>query len=319
MTRPRIGVSGCIAGLAVRFDGGGGRDRFLLDTVAPLADLVTFCPEVEAGMGAPRDTIRLVRRTRAVAPRAVVTRSGEDWTDRLTATSGDIADRLESESLSGIVVRRNSPTCGLERVRVYDWNGVPSKEGVGLFTRVLQERFPLLAIEEDGRLNDPRIREAFFERVFAHARLRALFDDGDWTRGDVVRFHTAEKLLLLSHSTTQYRQLGRLVAQVGVLDRKEFSEAYRHGFLSAMAEMATPGRQVNALQHAAGFIKNDAGPEEKARLTEAIDDYAAGLVPLVVPIAVIRSRAARRQPSWLTSQTWFQPHPKVLKLRTWTP
>jgi len=319
MNRPRIGVSGCIAGLAVRFDGGGGRDKFLLDTVAPLADLVTFCPEVEAGMGAPRDTIRLVRRTRDADVRAVVTKSGEDWTERLAAASNDIARRLESESLSGIVVRRNSPTCGLERVRVYDWNGVPSKEGVGLFTRILRERFPLLAIEEDGRLNDPRIREAFFERVFAHSRLRDLLDGGDWTRGDVVRFHTVEKLLLLSHSTKEYRTLGRLVATMSSLGREEFSNLYRQGFLSAMAEAATPGRQVNALQHAAGFIKNDAGPDEKARLSEAIDDYAAGLTPLVVPIAVIRSRAARRQSSWLTSQTWFQPHPKVLKLRTWTP
>jgi uncharacterized protein YbgA (DUF1722 family)/uncharacterized protein YbbK (DUF523 family) len=318
-SRPRIGVSGCIAGLAVRFDGGAGKDAFLLGPVAEHADLVTFCPEVEAGMGTPRDTIRLVRRDDRSAPRAVANRSGDDWTERLVATSTAIAERLAGESLSGVVVRRNSPSCGLERVRVYDWNGVPEKRGVGLFVQALRARFPLLAIEEDGRLHDPRLREAFLERVFAHARLRDLLDDGTWRRRDVVEFHSREKLLLLSHSPQGTRELGRLVSGLGAMDRDAFADAYREGFLRAMAEPATPGRQVNALHHAAGFVKHDADPLEKESLVTAIDEYASGLVPLVVPLAVLRTRMSRRPAPWLASQTWLQPHPKVLKLRTWIP
>jgi len=319
MSRPVIAVSGCIAGESVRFDGGHGKDGFLLGAVSEVADLVTFCPEVEAGMGVPRNTIRLVRRDKDATPRAIENKTGHDWTEKLEATSRAIADRLATQSLSGVVLRRNSPTCGMERVRVYDWNGVPNKDGVGLFAQELQRRFPLLAIEEDGRLHDGRLREAFFERVFAHARLRGVFDAGTYTSGDVVAFHTREKLLLLSHSPGIYRQLGRLVAAQKTHPRAEFASEYRRMFLSALAEPATPGRQVNALQHAAGFVKHDSGPAEKAHLQTVIADYSAGLVPLVVPVSVLRSRAASRQSPWLAAQTWLEPHPKVLRLRTWLP
>ncbi len=319
MTRPVIAVSGCIAGEAVRFDGGHGKDKFLLNQVAPLADLVTFCPEYEAGMGAPRETIRLVRQRKDGLTSVVGNKSGEDWTERLQATCDSIADRLAAMDLSGIVVRRNSPTCGMERVRVYDWNQVPSRDGVGLFVQTLRRRFPLLAIEEDGRLHDARLREAFFERVFAHSRLRELLDDGLWTRSDVVRFHSREKLLLLSHSPRHYRELGSLVARVKELPREAFAEQYQALFLTCLAQPASPGRQVNALQHAAGFLKKFAASEEKARLSEVISDYGSGLLPLAVPIAVLRAGIARQSPSWLSSQTWLDPHPKQLRLRTWVP
>ncbi|MCO4771928.1 MAG: DUF1722 domain-containing protein [Deltaproteobacteria bacterium] len=319
MTRPVIAVSGCIAGESVRFDGGFGKDAFLLNQVAPFADLVTFCPEVEAGMGTPRNTIRLVRASRSEETRVIQNKTGDDWTERLRATSREIAARLAAANLSGVVVRRNSPTCGLERVRIYDWNAVPSKEGVGVFVQALRERFPLLAIEEDGRLRDARIREAFFERVFAHARLRELLDAGTWRARDVVAFHSREKLLLLSHSPKVYREMGRLVARVGSMERAPFAAAYAELFLSAMAEPATPGRQVNTLQHAAGFLKRDSLPAEKARLANIISDYAAGLLPLAVPVAVLRAGIARTQPSWLSAQSWLAPHPKQLRLRTWVP
>lgn len=315
-TRPRLAVSGCLAGQSVRFDGGHGRDGLLLDHVAEWADLVTFCPEVDV-LGAPRNTVRLVRGDGGL--RVIENKTGLDRTELLSRRAAEIADDLAAQDLSGVVVRRASPTCGMERVRVYDHNGVPSKEGVGVFVQALRARAPLLPIEEDGRLRDARLREGFFERVFADRRLRDLLDDGRWTRGDVVAFHTREKLLLMSHSPRHYRELGRLVAAVKTTDRDAFAAEYRRLFSEAMADKASVGRQVNALQHAAGFLSRESSPAEKARLASTIDDYAGGLVPLAVPVAVLRAGMVRRRPSWLTGQTWLEPHPKQLRLRTWVP
>jgi uncharacterized protein YbbK (DUF523 family) len=205
----RVGISSCLLGQKVRYDGGHKRDAFLTDVFGPFVEWVPVCPEVEFGMGIPRESIRLVRDGEDV--RLVGERSRTDYTATMRPWVRKRARELEKFDLCGYVLKKDSPSCGMERVRVYDANGVPSKTGRGLFADALISHFEALPVEEEGRLNDARLRENFVERVFAYHRLRALFS-GRWTLGKLVAFHTAHKLQLLAHSPAGYRELGRLVA-----------------------------------------------------------------------------------------------------------
>src|SRR5215212_8256453 len=208
----RIGISACLLGQAVRFDGGHKRDAFLTGTFGRFVEWVPVCPEVECGFGTPREPMRLVRSGRGV--RLITVKTGVDLTTQLDSYSSERVSALASENLSGYVLKKDSPSCGLERVKVYDSNKVPDKSGRGLFASRLVERFPELPVEEEGRLADPRLRENFVERVFAYWRLNQLFTPR-WTVGALVQFHTAHKLILMAHSPDAYQKLGRLVARAG--------------------------------------------------------------------------------------------------------
>jgi len=308
----RIGISSCLLGEEVRFDGGHKRQPFLIDTVGRFVEWVPVCPEMGIGLGAPRESIRLEKAGDAV--RLVAPKSGREHTAAMAAFADRTVPDLEAKDVVGYVLKKDSPSCGMERVRVYDESGAPSKTGRGLYAQVLMERLPLLPVEEEGRLNDPRLRENFFERVFAYRRLESHFDRG-WRRGDLVRFHTAEKLLLLAHAPEAYRELGRLVARAKEVPPEELAETYQRTFMTALGELASVGRHVNVLQHCQGYFRERIDADERAELSEVIADFERGLVPLIVPVTLIRHHVRRHGIDYLEGQTYLEPHPKELMLR----
>ena len=295
----------------MRFDGGHKRDAFLTETFGRFVEWVPVCPEVECGFGTPREAMRLVRVERGV--RLLTVKSGIDLTAPMERFSRSRVSALASEDLSGYVLKKDSPSCGLERVKVYG-HGAPVRGGRGLFAAVLVDAFPHLPLEEEGRLADPRLRDNFVERVFAYWRLRGLFA-WRWTVGDLVRFHTAHKLLLLAHAPEGYRRLGRLVAGARRIPRRGLEQRYVAGFMQVLAQRATTQRHSNVLQHMAGYFKDRLDAASKRELAEAIDDYRRGLVPLVVPMTLLRHHVRMLDVTYLSGQTYLQPHPKELMLR----
>ena len=309
----RIGISSCLLGQNVRFDGGHKRDAFLVGSFGRFVTWVPVCPEVELGLGTPRDTIRLERHGDGV--RFVQPKTDTDLTAAMQRYAARRARALEAEDLCGYVLKKDSPSCGLERVRVYDPGGVPTRTGRGLFAQALLERFPHLPVEEEGRLSDLKLRESFVERVFAYRRLRSFFARR-WTVGDLVRFHTADKLLLMAHSPEAYRRLGRLVAGAKALPRALLRTRYEEGLMAALAVPATPGKHANVLQHMLGHLSESLSPDERQEVLGLIEDHRAGLAPLIVPLTIVRHHARRQRAEYLLGQTYLEPHPKELMLRT---
>jgi uncharacterized protein YbgA (DUF1722 family)/uncharacterized protein YbbK (DUF523 family) len=308
---PRIGVSTCLLGEEVRFDGGHKRDPFLVETFGRHVEWVPVCPEVEAGLGVPRESMHLRRGADGV--RLVTTKSGVDHTERMQRHAVRRVAALGAAGLSGYVLKKNSPSCGMERVKVYGESG-PVGRGRGLFAEALIHAFPHLPVEEEGRLSDPRLRENFVERVFAYRRLTSLFR-GRWTIGDVVAFHTTHKLQLLAHSPRLYAELGRLVAGAKAMGRAALKTAYDTQFMSALEVMATPRRHVNVLQHVVGYFSDRLDRAARGEMVEVVDDYGRGLLPLVVPLTMVRHYVRRFAIGYLQAQTYLDPHPKELMLR----
>jgi len=308
----RIGISSCLLGEKVRYDGGHKRDAYLVETLGRFVEWVPVCPEVEMGLGTPRDTLRLVRTGEQV--RMIMPKTGVDHTAAMRVFAGRRVSELEKEDLCGYILKKDSPSCGMERVRVFDAHGVPAKSGRGLFAEALLRHFPNLPVEEEGRLSDPRLRENFIERVFAYRRLRTFFD-GHWKLGELVAFHTAHKLLLMAHSPRAYTSLGRLVARSKKLPRGELRSRYEEEFMRALAEIATTRRQTNVLQHIAGYLRPHLDEGSRGELHSLLEDYRRGLVPLIVPLMLVRHYVRRFQIPYLRGQTYLDPHPKELMLR----
>jgi uncharacterized protein YbgA (DUF1722 family)/uncharacterized protein YbbK (DUF523 family) len=334
----RIGVSSCLVGQEVRFDGGHKRERFVTDELGRYARFVPVCPEVAVGMGVPRDTLRLVKLGKrgtggagggaggahggADATRMIAPASGRDWTEAMEAFARRRVEALAAEEdLDGYVLKKDSPSCGMERVKRYDDaaapSGPPSKDGVGLYAAALLERFPLLPVEEDGRLQDAALRENFVERLFAYRRVKRLFaaKASRWTVGDLVAFHTAEKLLLMAHDPPAYVALGRLVAAAKGRPRAEVAAAYAATFMGGLKKLATTRKHANVLAHMAGYFKKSLDAGDRAELHATIEDFRLGLVPLVVPLALFRHHVRRQGVAYLAGQTYLEPHPKELMLR----
>ena len=316
----RIGISACLLGQEVRFDGGHKRDQFLTTVLGPHVEFVPVCPEVEMGLGTPRETLRLVRDGGSL--RMVTTRTNIDHTDSMTRWAAGRLEALASEDLSGYVLKKDSPSCGMERVKTWATvqhgatltGGAPARDGQGLFAAALLTRFPLLPVEEEGRLADARLRENFIERVFAYRRVRDLFT-ARWTPSAVVRFHTAHKMSLLAHSTVAYNQLGRLVAAAGKMPRAELQRQYEAGFMKTLKLPATRARHANVLQHMAGHLKKLVDESSRSELASCIEEYRKGLVPLIVPITLLRHHVRIHGVEYLAGQMYLEPHPRELMLR----
>jgi uncharacterized protein YbgA (DUF1722 family)/uncharacterized protein YbbK (DUF523 family) len=308
----RLGISRCLLGDKVRFDGGHKRDNFLTDIFGPYVEWVPVCPEVEAGLGTPREAMRLVGDP--AQPRLVTIKSGRDHTPALEAMSSTRIEELKDLDLSGYVFKKDSPSCGVERVRIYNDHGMPRRNGVGIFARVFIERFPLIPVEEEGRLCDPSLRENFIERVFCYRRFQDLLQNGI-TRQAIVRFHTIHKYLLLSHSQQHYQMLGRLAGQAEQHRPKELAKRYGELFMKALAIKVTVRKHVNVLQHMLGYFKDRLGAQEKAELLGVIGDYHRGLAPLIVPLTLIKHYVQIFDVGYIRDQVYLNPHPKELMLR----
>ena len=311
----KIGVSSCLLGEEVRYDGGHQKDSYITGVLGRYFAWVPVCPEMEIGLGAPREALHLVGDR--AQPRMVATQSGRDLTGAMTAYARRRVAALAREGLSGYLLKRASPSCGMERVKVYTGDGAPSRAGRGLFARALIDALPLLPVEEEGRLTDPRLRENFITRVFAYRRLTALRESRP-RPADIVAFHTAHKYLLLSHSPQHHARLGRLVAGVKAEPREAWLERYAQGFMQALRVKATARKHVNVLQHIMGFFKAKLSGGEKRELLGLIGDYSRGLLPLIVPITLINHHVARFEIGYVADQIYLHPHPKELMLRNHT-
>jgi uncharacterized protein YbgA (DUF1722 family)/uncharacterized protein YbbK (DUF523 family) len=310
--KPRLGISACLLGQNVRYDGGHKLDRYLRDTLGPFVTWVPVCPEVECGLPVPRESMRLAGDPRA--PRLVTTKTGRDLTDQMTAWARTRLDALEREGLCGFVFKSKSPSSGMERVRVYDPNGVPKKTGVGLFARAFMARFPTLPVEEEGRLFDPAMRENFIERIFVMQRFRETFG-GRFSRGALVEFHTRHKLLVMAHSNEHYRALGKLVAGASGQEPRALKERYLATLMEGLRHRATPKKNANVLMHILGFFKRELTADEKQEALERIDQHRLGLLPLIVPITLLAHYVRKYHQPYLREQVFLDPHPLELMLR----
>lgn len=308
----RLGISRCLLGDEVRFDGGHKRDNFLTDVFGRYVEWVSVCPEVEAGLGTPREAMRLVGNPQH--PRLMTIKSGIDHTNALETITKKRIEELSELDLSGYVFKKDSPSCGVERVRIYNEHGMPSRSGVGLFARGFLEQFPLIPVEEEGRLCDAPLRENFIERVFCYRRYQDLLRSGV-TRQAVVRFHTIHKYLLLAHSQQHYELLGRLVGRAEQYRQKELAVRYGELFMKALAVKATVRKHVNVLQHILGYFKERLKSQEKVELLGVIDDYHRGLTPLIVPLTLIKHYVQLFNVDYILDQVYLNPHPKELMLR----
>lgn len=305
----KIGISSCLLGEKVRYDGGHKLDTFLRDTLGRYVEFVPVCPEFEAGLGVPREAMRLLGTGDSV--RLVGIKTGHDFTGKLTSWANRRVSELEKEGLSGFVFKRGSPSSGMERVKVYTESGSFSKTGSGIFARIFMERFPLLPVEEEGRLHDPELRENFIERIFVHQRWR---DRGKGASG-LVYFHTRHKLLILSHSEAIYRELGRLVARAGAMPADDLAAQYEKGLMLALRLKATPRKNSNVLEHMLGYFKEDLSSMEKQELLDVITNYRRGVIPLIVPVTLLAHYVRKYNQEYLRDQVYLNPHPLELQLR----
>lgn len=313
MRRPiKIGVSTCLLGENVRWNAGHARSRFITDTLSQFVEFVAVCPEVEAGFPTPRETFRLVGDPDD--PRLITTKGKVDHTAHMQHWARDRVRQLEAEELCGFIFKKDSPNSGLFRVKVYNEKGMPVKQGTGLFAREFTRHFPRVPVEEDGRLNDPKLRENFIEQIFAMRRWRELLADGK-TLGKLVDFHTRHKLLLLSHSPKHYRAMGKLVAAGKTLARDELYRQYEIQFVEALRLRTTVKKNVNVLYHLLGYFKQDISADEKQEMLELIERYHRELVPLIVPITLINHYVRKYEQPYLQQQFYLNPHPVELKLR----
>ncbi|THB77857.1 MAG: DUF1722 domain-containing protein [Desulfobulbaceae bacterium] len=307
----RIGISSCLLGNKVRYDGGHQHDRYLTRTLGDYFDYVPVCPEVECGLPTPREAMRLVGDPES--PRLVTRKTGIDHTDRMLTWAAKRVKELENDQLCGFIFKSKSPSSGMERVKVYDDKSNPRNVGVGLFAAAFKRNFPLLPTEEEGRLHDQRLRENFIESVFVLKRWRDTRKKPSPAK--IVRFHTEHKLLLRSHSEAHYRQLGKLVANVGKQDLQTFLPKYEEQLMEAMRLKATTKKHTNILMHCLGHFKKDLTSGEKAEFLEILDEFKAGYLPLIVPITLMNHFVRKYDEQYLQSQHYLNPHPIELKLR----
>lgn len=308
----KLGISTCLLGQPVRYDGGHKLDRFLTETLGKYVEYVPVCPEVECGMPIPREAMHLEGDPES--PRLVTIRTKIDKTEQMTGWAAKRVVDLEKDGLMGYIFKSDSPSSGMERVKVYNDKNMAIRKGVGLFARAFMDHFPLLPAEEEGRLHDPALRENFIERVFALARWRELLAANKGF-GGLVEFHTKHKFLILSHSTKSYQEMGRLVAGAKRVPLQTLFDSYQKLLMEALRLRATPKKNANVLMHMAGYFKDQLSSGEKRELLEIIELYRKELVPLIVPITLLNHYVLIYDQPYLKGQYYLNPHPIELQLR----
>jgi len=301
-----------LLGEPVRYNGGHQHNRYLTGTLGKFVEYVPVCPEVECGLPTPRETMRLVGDVDA--PRLVTRKTKIDHTARMLAWARKRLKAIDREDLCGFIFKGNSPSSGLYRVKVYNAKGMPAKLGTGLWARAFTERFPALPVEEEGRLNDPKLRENFIEQIFTMKRWRETLAQRR-SRRTLIEFHTRNKLLLLSHSPENLRKMGKLVASGKDVSLKELYRDYETLLMQSLRLKTTVKKNINVMQHMMGYFRKQLAADEKQELLEILDRYRQGLVPLIVPITLFNHYVRKYGQAYLADQTYLNPHPYELKLR----
>jgi uncharacterized protein YbgA (DUF1722 family)/uncharacterized protein YbbK (DUF523 family) len=308
----KIGISSCLLGNDVRWNGGHKRDRYLTDTLGQFVEWVPVCPEVEVGLGIPRETLRLVGDPGD--PRLVTTKTKIDHTDRMKKWARGRLKELAREDLCGFVFKCDSPSSGMVRVKVYGKGGMPQKKGVGIFARAFMDHFPLIPVEDDGRLRNPLIRENFIEQVFTLKRWRETRSRRSCV-GNMVDFHSRNKLVLMAHSPRHLKAMGAMVAGGKAMGCSLLFREYETLLLEALRLKTTVKKHYNVMLHMLGYFRKDLSAGEKRELLEVMEDYKQLLVPLVVPLTLFKHHVRKHDQPYLAQQTYLNPHPVDLKLR----
>lgn len=308
----KVGVSACLLGEKVRYDGGHKHDHYITDTLGRFFSFVPVCPEVESGMTIPREAMRLEGDPES--PRLMTRMSRVDKTGQMLSYCRTKVAELEKADLCGFIFKKDSPSSGLFRVKVYDDKGMPKKVGSGLFAAAMAKQFPLLPLEEEGRLFDAGLRENFIERVFSYRRWKDFLEDAP-DIGGLVAFHTGQKLLMMAHSPKHYREMGVLVAHARDIKPEELFRRYEELLMTGLAMQATAKKNSNVLQHIMGYFKKELTHAEKAELQEVISSYHEHLTPLIVPMTLLRHYVNKYDQQYLKGQTYLSPHPAELMLR----
>lgn len=306
----KIGVSGCLLGQKVRFDGMGKFHWYINEILGQYFEYTSMCPELEIGMGVPRKTVRLVGDLKN--PEMIEPSTGTNWTSKMDTYSKKKTSKLGD--LSGFLFKKGSPSCGVFRTKVYQKNGIPLANGRGLFADAFCKRWPLIPVEEEGRLTDAKLRENFLERVFSYHRLKTLMDKR-FKRSDWVKFHEQSKFLLLSHSRKHYTILGQLVANIAKESPTDFKDNYASVYMEALTVKTTAKKHSDALLHILGFIKKLASTDQKADILQSIENYRKGIHPLIVPITLLNHYITIHKVVYVQDQYYLHPHPMDLSLR----
>jgi uncharacterized protein YbgA (DUF1722 family)/uncharacterized protein YbbK (DUF523 family) len=312
MDKIRLGISACLMGEPVRYDGGHKLDRYLRDTLGQYMEYVPVCPETEAGFGIPRESMHL--EGDVASPRLVTSRTHRDMTSAMAAWAHGKVKQLEGEDLCGFIFKANSPSSGMERVKILDHNKVPRKIGVGMFAGIFMRHFPLLPVEEDGRLHDPVLRENFIARIFIYKRWREMLARQPRV-SDLIDFHTRHKLFIMAHSVKHCSILGKLVAAAKQMSSDDLFSGYETNLMEAVRLRSTVKKNTNVLQHLMGYFKKQLTADEKQELQEVIGHYYQGYVPLIVPVTLLRHYVRKYEQPYLAQQVYLNPHPIELALR----
>ncbi len=306
-----IGVSSCLLGEKVRYDGGHKHDRYITDTLGRFFNFIPVCPEVGCGLPVPREAMRL--EGNPAEPRLVTGRSRIDLTEKMIDYCTGKVEELAGADLCGFIFKKGSPSSGLFRVKVYG-SGVPVSRGRGLFAAAVAKRFPYLPVEEEGRLYDMDLRGNFIERVFAYRRWKSFAKEAGGL-GGLVGFHACHKLQIMAHSPAIYREMGRLVAGGKGTDLDSILNSYLELFMKALSMQSTVRKNCNVLYHVMGYFKKDLATADKQELLEIIRRYGESMLPLIVPVTMLKHYIRKFGREYLARQTYLEPYPSELMLR----
>jgi uncharacterized protein YbgA (DUF1722 family)/uncharacterized protein YbbK (DUF523 family) len=312
MDKIKLGISTCLLGEKVRYDGSHQLDHFLTDTLGRYVKLVPVCPEVEYGLPVPREALRLAGTPES--PRLVTVRTGIDHTEGMMSWAQIRLSQLEKEDLCGFVFKSRSPSSGMRGVKVYTPTGISSNKGTGIFAAEFMRQSPLMPVEDDGRMHDPELRENFIERIFVFKRWKEFKEKGGSLR-DLIDFHSDHKLLILAHSPKHYTTLGRLVAVAKKYRPDKLHNAYLSTLMEGLRSIATTKKNTNVLTHILGYFKKYLSQDDRHELLEVIETYHKGLVPLIVPIMLLKHYVRKHDEPYLRRQHYLNPHPIELMLR----
>jgi uncharacterized protein YbgA (DUF1722 family)/uncharacterized protein YbbK (DUF523 family) len=312
MQKIKIGISSCLLGEKVRYDGGHKLDRYIKDTLGHYFEWVPVCPEVEYGLPVPRESMHLTGDP--VSPRIVTIKTGVDHTEGMKKWAADKLTQIEKEDLCGFIFRSKSPSSGIGGIKVYASSGIPSNKGTGIFGGAFMRYFPLIPVIDDGRMHNPNLRENFIEQVLVYKRWKEFLKNSTKIR-DLIAFHTHLKLLILSHSPKHYSTLGKLVAQAKKYKPDVLYSEYIRILMDGLRLLATTKKNTNVLLHIAGYFKKQLSPEDKSELLEVIGQYHKGHIPLIVPIVLINHYVRKCDEPYLKMQFYLNPHPIELMLR----